>query len=144
MNHASKKFSLVPVLPATGRSPREASSAIPSVTSPIRSEEHTSELQSHRDLHSFPTRRSSDLDEPRVEEVLAGSGLAGDRPFTQRGILGYPLGDVPDHDLGCLVGYLGIYDLSPLGLGGRLVEDLISRLLLADDPRERGRLHKPA
>src|SRR5882672_5261041 len=27
-----------------------------------RSEEHTSELQSHRDLHSFPTRRSSDLD----------------------------------------------------------------------------------
>src|SRR5438034_995709 len=28
-----------------------------------RSEEHTSELQSHSDLHSFPTRRSSDLDE---------------------------------------------------------------------------------
>src|SRR5215204_6280296 len=27
-----------------------------------RSEEHTSELQSHSDLHSFPTRRSSDLD----------------------------------------------------------------------------------
>src|SRR5476649_184983 len=27
----------------------------------IRSEEHTSELQSHSDLHSFPTRRSSDL-----------------------------------------------------------------------------------
>src|SRR5215211_5601358 len=26
-----------------------------------RSEEHTSELQSHRDLHSFPTRRFSDL-----------------------------------------------------------------------------------
>src|ERR1044072_539804 len=26
-----------------------------------RSEEHTSELQSHRDLRSFPTRRSSDL-----------------------------------------------------------------------------------
>src|ERR671933_829423 len=26
-----------------------------------RSEEHTSELQSHRDLHSFSTRRSSDL-----------------------------------------------------------------------------------
>src|SRR5579875_1203640 len=26
-----------------------------------RPEEHTSELQSHRDLHSFPTRRSSDL-----------------------------------------------------------------------------------
>src|SRR5579875_3726070 len=28
----------------------------------MRSEEHTSELQSHRDLHSFPTRRSSDLE----------------------------------------------------------------------------------
>src|SRR5882672_636187 len=26
-----------------------------------RSEDHTSELQSHSDLHSFPTRRSSDL-----------------------------------------------------------------------------------
>src|SRR5476649_2902720 len=34
-----------------------------------RSEEHTSELQSHRDLHSFPTRRSSDL---QLEQ--AGSG----------------------------------------------------------------------
>src|SRR5476649_1974780 len=29
-----------------------------------RSEEHTSELQSHSDLHSFPTRRSSDLSPP--------------------------------------------------------------------------------
>src|SRR5215218_7997679 len=29
-----------------------------------RSEEHTSELQSHSDLHSFPTRRSSDLCNP--------------------------------------------------------------------------------
>src|SRR5260221_371025 len=27
----------------------------------MRSEEHTSELQSHRDLHPFPPRRSSDL-----------------------------------------------------------------------------------
>src|SRR5476649_2835246 len=35
----------------------------PSATSMVvvRSEEHTSELQSHSDLHSFPTRRSSDL-----------------------------------------------------------------------------------
>src|SRR5579875_2684327 len=30
----------------------------------LRSEEHTSELQSHSDLHSFPTRRSSDLNTP--------------------------------------------------------------------------------
>src|SRR5476649_695726 len=34
-------------------------------TNSVRSEEHTSELQSHRDLHSFPTRRSSDLDQLR-------------------------------------------------------------------------------
>src|SRR5882672_5011936 len=31
-----------------------------------RSEEHTSELQSHRDLHSFPTRRSSDLERDEI------------------------------------------------------------------------------
>src|SRR5947207_3297685 len=31
------------------------------LSQPGRSEEHTSELQSHSDLHSFPTRRSSDL-----------------------------------------------------------------------------------
>src|SRR5260221_332366 len=37
-----------------------------------RSEEHTSELQSHRDLHSFPTRRSSDLD-PLTETSRGGS-----------------------------------------------------------------------
>src|SRR5260221_621913 len=37
-----------------------------------RSEEHTSELQSHRDLHSFPTRRSSDL------ASIAAVSTAGD------------------------------------------------------------------
>src|SRR4029453_14198485 len=31
-----------------------------------RSEEHTSELPPHRDLPSFPTRRSSDLDPDRI------------------------------------------------------------------------------
>src|SRR5260221_370367 len=36
-----------------------------------RSEEHTSELQSHRDLHSFPTRRSSDL--PLLESMVGRS-----------------------------------------------------------------------
>src|SRR5215211_2630971 len=36
-----------------------------------RSEEHTSELQSHRDLHSFPTRRSSDLS--LLEEIAGGA-----------------------------------------------------------------------
>src|SRR5476649_48426 len=38
-----------------------------------RSEEHTSELQSHSDLHSFPTRRSSDL------ASRAGATLGADR-----------------------------------------------------------------
>src|SRR5215211_147206 len=43
----------------------------PSITRyslPRRSEEHTSELQSHSDLHSFPTRRSSDLLETLVAD----------------------------------------------------------------------------
>src|SRR5882672_4754765 len=34
-----------------------------------RSEEHTSELQSHSDLHSFPTRRSSDLHGKRCQRA---------------------------------------------------------------------------
>src|SRR5476649_1562409 len=38
-----------------------------------RSEEHTSELQSHRDLHSFPTRRSSDLRSRDPGDVRSGS-----------------------------------------------------------------------
>src|SRR5579875_2753413 len=42
-----------------------------------RSEEHTSELQSHRDLHSFPTRRSSDLD---ADAAAGGAGAAARRP----------------------------------------------------------------
>src|SRR5476649_1291930 len=41
-----------------------------------RSEEHTSELQSHRDLHSFPTRRSSDLcSTSRMSRASASFGL---------------------------------------------------------------------
>src|SRR3712207_1496656 len=38
----------------------------------VRSEEHTSELQSRRDLHSFPTRRSSDLLRPATRRSLGG------------------------------------------------------------------------
>src|ERR1044072_703539 len=34
-----------------------------------RSAEHTSELQAHRDLHSFPTRRSSDLGAGNTESA---------------------------------------------------------------------------
>src|SRR5882672_6375411 len=37
-----------------------------------RSEEHTSELQSHSDLHSFPTRRSSDLSPFVYRQVSSG------------------------------------------------------------------------
>src|SRR5438132_267942 len=39
-----------------------------------RSEEHTSELQSHSDLHSFPTRRSSDLNCARATSSQSISG----------------------------------------------------------------------
>src|SRR4030095_8437525 len=45
-----------------------------------RSEEHTSELQSHRDLHSFPTRRSSDLDEMDEAELRAAD-IVGEQIF---------------------------------------------------------------
>src|SRR5918997_955513 len=38
-----------------------------------RSEEHTSELQSHSDLHSFPTRRSSDLAVERLDRLVVVS-----------------------------------------------------------------------
>src|SRR5882672_4657393 len=39
-----------------------------------RSEEHTSELQSHSDLHSFPTRRSSDLRPGKITSWRSGLG----------------------------------------------------------------------
>src|SRR5476649_1299147 len=49
----------------------------PNAESAKRSEEHTSELQSHRDLHSFPTRRSSDLFHHSRGQSRAASGLRG-------------------------------------------------------------------
>src|SRR5215211_965442 len=51
-------------VPSQDRQQREhdaAAHASVGAVDDTRSEEHTSELQSHRDLHSFPTRRSSDL-----------------------------------------------------------------------------------
>src|SRR5476649_699586 len=45
-----------------GRARRQATEDVFLGQVKTRSEEHTSELQSHRDLHSFPTRRSSDLE----------------------------------------------------------------------------------
>src|SRR5476649_914447 len=61
------------------RRPRKSRSSSTSTSSArSRSEEHTSELQSHRDLHSFPTRRSSDLiiaDDNRFENRATRSSL---------------------------------------------------------------------
>src|SRR5882672_2864362 len=57
----------------------------------LRSEEHTSELQSHSDLHSFPTRRSSDL----LGEAGAIDALTGDegRPAGRAGLLAIAVGE---------------------------------------------------
>src|SRR5476649_2557943 len=49
---------------------------MPKASKPARSEEHTSELQSHRDLHSFPTRRSSDL-VADADAVIDVGGMGG-------------------------------------------------------------------
>src|ERR1035437_5005000 len=49
-----------------------SSKKLPTKTIP-RSEEHTSELQSHQYLHSFPTRRSSDLKRRAVNDSLSVS-----------------------------------------------------------------------
>src|SRR5476649_777249 len=61
-------FYIAPPHPLAPRHPDPYPPSPPARSSPriiharnARSEEHTSELQSHRDLHSFPTRRSSDL-----------------------------------------------------------------------------------
>src|SRR5438034_701285 len=50
----------------------------------IRSEEHTSELQSHSDLPSFPTRRSSDLPNSPAE-LRVVNGAIGKILQTSRG-----------------------------------------------------------
>src|SRR3712207_708059 len=50
-----------------------------------RSEEHTSELQSRQDLHSFPTRRSSDLAERVPGGLAALRGLRRVAPGLRSG-----------------------------------------------------------
>src|ERR1044072_8243031 len=71
-----------------------------------RSAEHTAGLQSHRDLHSFPTRRSSDLDVrhrgPDVSAARCGrdfchGGSTHSRPHarTNRGEIGRAHGWTP-------------------------------------------------
>src|SRR5882672_10976492 len=56
---AGKELAFQPFAVATGRI--DIGTVRRLVPAFDRSEEHTSELQSHSDLHSFPTRRSSDL-----------------------------------------------------------------------------------
>src|SRR5215204_5153955 len=93
----------------------------PARAASTRSEEHTSELQSHRDLHSFPTRRSSDLVSalgeggadrrarlnPLLDRHLAPRlepGARGlDRPVH---VLRCPLGNPPDDLLGGRIDHL--------------------------------------
>src|ERR1035437_346408 len=62
----------------------------------VRSEEHTSELQSRQYLHSFPTRRSSDLDVDRVV-VMAG---VDEHLGARAGLLGQQVGHAPVGDVG--------------------------------------------
>src|SRR6202012_5439486 len=60
----------------------------------FRSEEHTSELQSHRDLHSFPTRRSSDL--RKNGPIKSG----GNSPKNLRAMAKRPTIRTPEEDFG--------------------------------------------
>src|ERR1044072_3126350 len=62
----------------SNRTSRDQLDEFPTFHAPprCRSEEHTSELQSHRYLHSFPTRRSSDLTGRAAFCARAGNGQA--------------------------------------------------------------------
>src|SRR5476649_1187116 len=72
-----------------------------------RSEEHTSELQSHSDLHSFPTRRSSDLNfgvlEPADARVEGFNPLCGDRLTVQLKMAGDAIADIRFEGQGCAI-----------------------------------------
>src|SRR5699024_7058629 len=70
--------------------PKDVHETIDHRTDPTRSEEHTSELQSRFDLvcrylHSFPTRRSSDLFHPADKQYFRGGGFST-RYFTKGGM----------------------------------------------------------
>src|SRR5918997_1267670 len=66
---------VVPVSAHGGKPVEHPGLAVRVVQPACRSEEHTSELQSHRDLHSFPTRRSSDLAGNGRSPPRSGAGL---------------------------------------------------------------------
>src|SRR5947209_3908939 len=51
-----------------------------------RSEEHTSELQSRQYLHSFPTRRSSDLPDSSVRPRFSGARMNSQRGSSEGGV----------------------------------------------------------
>src|SRR5476649_1356289 len=80
---------------STSTSPNTRSSSTP------RSEEHTSELQSHRDLHSFPTRRSSDL---AIGGMLLSKDAVADVIENVRGVDFY----IPKHEI-IFDAILGLY-----------------------------------
>src|SRR5581483_5478270 len=99
----------------------------------IRSEEHTSELQSRQYLHSFPTRRSSDLyfdDEPIF---LGRNGRIS--VFTSERALARYLADEQTHDLSELSTYDDIRTAAMDGsLEANVTEENIYVLTgLADD-----------
>src|SRR5581483_11137543 len=72
-----------------------AARSFTSAATSSRSEEHTSELQSRQYLHSFPTRRSSDLDEVAPGGTADSAGIRGGRqPVRIGGSIFYIGGDI--------------------------------------------------
>src|SRR5262252_7718549 len=71
-----------PPLPLPDRRRRRARDDALRERGVVRSEEHTSELQSHSDLHSFPTRRSSDLSPTSRPSGSRTAASTASRPAT--------------------------------------------------------------
>src|SRR5882672_8078814 len=95
---AQAKRSAVPLC-STERLPAVwPSLGVRAVSPYTRSEEHTSELQSHRDLHSFPTRRSSDLARLGAGKAQRGAALLDREAAGRLALVGRARG-VAVHDL---------------------------------------------
>src|SRR5476649_2915383 len=87
----SPRFSITTAWPSSRPSGIASGRAVMSANPPggnatTRSEEHTSELQSHSDLHSFPTRRSSDLAAVLDHDGLAELATERDRERARRDV----------------------------------------------------------